>query len=414
MKFFIKTFGCQINNEDSNKIFFYLKKFFLISTNLHFDLLILNSCSVREFCQKKIFFFLKKNFSKFLIIITGCSSNLFFYIFLKKKYVNLIVNSSSSFYINYLIYSYYFYCCKQIILYYKIYSFKILNNNKIIISDGCNKYCSYCIIPYTRGEEIYEDLFFIFRKIFFLKKIFKELLFLGQNVNSYKFFLLKKKINFYVFLKIFFEIFNNFLFNYLTLNPKNLNFNIFFYKNSVFLHLPLQSASNKLLIFMKRNYNFNYYKKFAYFIKKNFSYFFFSTDILICFPLELNEFYNKTFISVEKLLFDKSYIFIYNLRSFTSSIFIINNINFILKKKRFIKIYFKLKNNLLYIKKFFINKIYFFFFKNICLNFNFLFFTFLNNRLVFFFFNFKYNMLNKFFKFRIKKFFLFFFISSII
>ncbi len=399
MKFFIKTFGCQINNYDSNKLIKILKKKFVHIKNLNFEILIINTCSVREFCQKKIFFFLKKNkFFDFLNILTGCSSNIFFNIFILKYYINIILNSNSIFYILNLIYMYYFYKCKQIFFINYYNKFKdlnfIKNNLNIVIMEGCNKYCSYCIIPYTRGREVYFDILKILKDIFILNLNIKEIYFLGQNINSYKYFLKDKLINFYLLLEIFYEIFDNYKFYYITLNFKYLILNLKFYKKIENLHIPLQSSSNYILTIMNRNYKFNFYKKLIYYIKKNLPLFNFNTDIIICFPGENNEFFNKTLISIEKILFDKSYTFIYNKRSYTNSIFFFNNLKLNLKKKRLLKVNLKLKNNIYYINKLIINKIFFCILKNIFLLSNKLYFIYYCGRIILFIYNFKYIKIN--------------------
>ncbi len=408
MKFFIKTFGCQINNYDSNKIIKILKKNFIYTKNLSFEILIINSCSVREFCQKKIFYFLKKNiFFNFLNILTGCSSNIFFYIFIIKNYIHIILNSNSIFYILYLIYMFYFYKCKQVFFVNYFNKKKLLNiiksNFYINIMKGCNKYCSYCIIPYTRGREIYFNIFKIIKEIFLLKLNIKEIYFFGQNVNSYKYFLYDKLINFYLLLEILYEICENFKFYYITSNFKNLIFNLKFYKNINSLHLPIQSSSNSILKLMKRNYKFNFYKKLIYHIKKNFSLFNFNTDIIICFPGENNLYFNKTLISIEKLLFDKSYIFIYNVRSYTNSIFFFNNIKLLLKKNRIIKLNLKLKNNIYYINKLIINKTFLFILKNIFLLYNNIYYNYYCGRIILFIYNFNNIKLNIFLNIKIFK-----------
>ncbi|WP_259286162.1 radical SAM protein [Candidatus Nasuia deltocephalinicola] len=408
MKFFIKTFGCQINNYDSNKLIKILEKNFIYIKSLNFDILIINTCTVRESCQKKIFFFLKKNkFFYFLNILTGCSTNIFFNIFIKRCYINIIINSNYLYCTPYIIYMYYFYKCKQVLFTNNYNKNKIINfiKNKlyIIIMEGCNKYCSYCIIPYTRGREIYFNTFKILKNIFLLKLNIKEIYFFGQNVNSYKCFLNDKLINFYSFLEILYEIFNNFKFYYITSNFKNLILNLKFYKKIENLHLPIQSSSNKILTFMKRNYTFNFYKNLIYYIKESFSLFNFNTDIIICFPGENNIFFNKTLISIEKILFDKSYIFIYNKRSYTSSIFFFNNIKLILKKKRFLKIYLKLKNNIYYINKLIKNKIFFCLLKNIFLLNNNLYFSYYCGRIILFINFFKNIKLNIFLNLKLFK-----------
>lgn len=399
----IKNFGCQINYESSNKIKYYLNNFKILN-NQNFDILFINTCSVRENCHKNIFFFLKKNIKiNFINIFNGCFSNLFYFFLIKKEYVNIIINNTfSSLYI--LLFNFYYYRCKQINLDFLFNNhINILNNFYIIIAEGCNKYCSYCIIPYTKGREVYKNINFILKNLYFLNNNFIEVCFLGQNVNSYLCFIKNKILNFYIFIKIILEISKNISFFYLTSNFKNLKNNIFFYKKLNNLHLPLQSASNFILNLMNRKYNFHSYKNFIYFVKNNLKYFIFTTDIIICFPSENIKFFNKTLLCIEKLLFDKSYIFLYNIRSYTNSIFFFNNINLILKKKRFAKIIFKIKNNLKYIDKTIINKEFYFMVKSVCLNYNYLFFSFYKNRKFFFFIYLNKLFFNKFLKLKIKK-----------
>ncbi|QSF25345.1 hypothetical protein CU086_00755 [Candidatus Nasuia deltocephalinicola] len=367
--------------------------------------MIFNTCSIRELSQKKVFYFLKKNKKKFLNIFNGCLSNIYFYLLLKKKYINLIIDNFTIFYLIYLLYYYYFYFCKQIFLKNNNFNnFELLSQNfTIILMEGCNKYCSYCIIPYTKGREDYYNIFFILKKIYFQNNFFLELFFLGQNINYYKFYLFNKIFNFYFFLKICFELSLNYLINYITSNPKNLIFYFSYYKNFNFIHIPLQSASNIILKYMNRNYSLNYYKNFIYFIKYNYSNFLNTSDFIICFPKELNIFFNKTILSLEKLLFDKSYIFIYNIRSFTSSIYFFNNINYNLKKYRYLKINNKIKCNMSYIIKTFYNKIYFLLIKSICLIYNNIFYSFINNKFIYYFLNVNFLKIKKFILFNIKK-----------
>ncbi|AGS33244.1 tRNA-i(6)A37 methylthiotransferase [Candidatus Nasuia deltocephalinicola str. NAS-ALF] len=404
MKFIIKTLGCQSNLNYSKSFYYFIKPFSNIN-NIYFDILLINTCSVRELCHKRIFFLLKKNYKlKFLRIFNGCLINLFYLKLIKKSFVNIIINNAFTI-LKILIYNFYFYNCKQLYLknIYKIENYKNIN---IIISEGCDKYCNYCIIPYTRGREIFYDLFSIFKNILLISVKFKEIYFFGQNVNSYKSFLKDKIIKFYLFIKIINEINKNNNYYYLTSNVKYAILYIKIYKNNKFLHLPLQSASNSILESMNRKYNFNFYKSFIYKVKKHLKDFLFSTDIIICFPGEIHDLYNKTLLSIEKLLFDKSYIFIYNVRSFTNSIFFFNNINLKLKKKRFIYLKKKFINNIFYINKLFINKYFYFILKNILLSYNHLFFSFLNNRKIIFFIKYKYLKINKFLKMKIKKIYL--------
>ncbi|MGX7588965.1 radical SAM protein [Candidatus Vidania fulgoroideorum] len=187
---------------------------------------------------------------------------------------------------------------------------------KIVISNGCNNNCSFCIVPFVRGKEKYKSLYNIILEIY-VKKIVISVL-LGQNVSSYNFknLFFKKKIYFDNLIKFLDKIYFLKKIDFITSNPKDFlkkNFikNIFSNsKISKYLHLPLQSGSNKVLKDMKRKYNIKEYSNIVTKIKKISKKFFFGTDIMINFFETIKDF-KKTIKIINYFKYDKIYFFKY-------------------------------------------------------------------------------------------------------
>ncbi|MFI4878748.1 MAG: MiaB/RimO family radical SAM methylthiotransferase [Candidatus Carsonella ruddii] len=340
---FIKTYGCNINNLNSEKIFLILLyfKIIIIKNIINVNLFILNSCVIRKNPQikilkeiKKISFF--KKYFKNIIILTGCLTE-----FENIKKINLLKIDIS---INSFCYIY----IKNILIFYiknfkKIYFIKKKDfflkkesiNNYILIMKGCNHNCSYCVIPQIKGKEIYINYNNIFNNIFNnIKKKFYEITLLGQNVNSY----LYKNINFNSLLFNLSKIKNIKRINFISSNVKDFNKNFFYvYKNvikiSSHLHIPVQSGSNKIIKKMNRKYTINDYLFFIKKIKK-IKKSTFSTDIILSFPYEnLNDF-DYSIKIIKKINFFEVFFFSYSKR--------INTISYNFKKKDLFK-KFKIK-----------------------------------------------------------------------
>jgi tRNA-2-methylthio-N6-dimethylallyladenosine synthase len=189
------------------------------------------------------------------------------------------------------------------------------------ITRGCNYFCSYCIVPYTRGvlrsrpiDEILSEA-----ENLTLNGV-GEITLLGQNINAYNY----KGVDFPNILKKVAEIEGIKRLNFLTSHPKDIPSNLFSvmadYENITnYLHLPLQSASNKILSKMKREYTIKYYMNLVDKARSILPDLTLSTDILIGFPGEKDEDFNETIKAVKKIRFDQAYTFAYSKRKGTLS-----------------------------------------------------------------------------------------------
>ncbi|MGK2916073.1 MAG: MiaB/RimO family radical SAM methylthiotransferase [Candidatus Carsonella ruddii] len=331
---FIKTYGCNINNLNSEKIFLILLyfKINIIKNIININLFILNSCIIRKNPQIKILkeikkiSFLKKYF-KNIIILTGCLTE-----FENIKKINLLK-------IDITINSFCYIYIKNILIFYiknlkKIYFIKKKDfflkrekiNNFILIMKGCNHNCSYCVIPQIKGKEFYINYNNIFNNILNnIKTKFYEITLLGQNVNSY----LYKKINFNSLLFNLSKIKNIKRINFISSNIKDFDKNFFYvYKNvkkiSSHLHIPIQSGSKNIIKKMNRKYTINEYLLFIKKIKK-IRKSTFSTDIILSFPYENFNDFDYSIKIIKKINFFEVFFFSYSKR--------INTISYNFKKK---------------------------------------------------------------------------------
>lgn len=193
----------------------------------------------------------------------------------------------------------------------------------ISIIKGCNNFCSYCIVPFTRGREVSVNSAKIIEQI---KKLTNEgiieIFLLGQNVNSYGND--NNDINFSKLLSEIAKIPEVKRINFLTSHPKDVNDElidriVFESKISKHMHLPLQSGSDKILGLMNRKYNFKDYAKIIEKLRFKNPKISITTDILVGFPEESEEDYLLTFNAIKNIEFDKAFVFMYSSREGTSA-----------------------------------------------------------------------------------------------
>ncbi|BCG49333.1 MiaB/RimO family radical SAM methylthiotransferase [Candidatus Carsonella ruddii] len=331
---YIKTLGCNINNLESEKNFFYLKYFKIVLQKNFYNsnLLLINTCVIRNNPQRKIFKelnkwqFLKK-YKKIIIFLTGCFSEFNNLKQSKILKIDILFNSSCSIYLNKMILFYIknkkkiYFIKKKINFFYKN---KI--NNYLLIMKGCNHNCSYCIIPQIKGKEYYFDYNFLLNNIINnIKKPYYEITLLGQNVNSYY----SKFINFDSLIFNISKIKNIKRINFLSSNIKDFTKNFYFlFKNikkiSNHIHLPIQSGSNFVLKKMNRKYSI---EEYFFFIKKlkRIKSVTISTDIIISFPSENFFEFDKSLKIIKKILFVDIYYFLYSKKKNTISYNFKNN-----------------------------------------------------------------------------------------
>ena len=193
----------------------------------------------------------------------------------------------------------------------------------ISITYGCNNFCTFCIVPYVRGMERSVPLREIIYDVEqYAKKGYKEILFLGQNVNSYGSDRLDMKENFALLLEKSAEVEGDFWIKYISPHPKDFSDDVIdvIAKNpkiSRMLHLPLQSGSTKILDAMSRGYTKEEFIALAKKIKERIPDIGLSTDIIVGFPGETDEDFQDTLDVVNEVGFENAYMFSYSKRAGT-------------------------------------------------------------------------------------------------
>tara|TARA_B100000902_G_scaffold387896_1_gene432675 strand:+ start:3420 stop:4772 length:1353 start_codon:yes stop_codon:yes gene_type:complete len=334
-KIFIKTFGCQMNEYDSNRILDSIKKIgFTKTENLEeTNCFLLNTCHIRDKAKEKVYHEIgrvKKKFrskKKPLVIVTGCVAQAENEEMLKREpYIDLVIGPQAYHKINDKIE-------KFLVNQKKLdetefdaiskfeYLEKIKNSSKNIssyltIQEGCDKFCHFCVVPYTRGPEYSRP----FNKIINEAKILaangvKEIILLGQNVNAYSFDNFKLSHLILAIEKIP-EISR---IRYTTSHPKDMTDDLIEVygvskKLMPLVHLPVQSGSDKILKSMNRKHSILDYLKVYEKIKKINSFVEFSSDFIIGYPGEEYDDFISTFHLIKRVKFINSYSFIFSPR----------------------------------------------------------------------------------------------------
>ena len=375
-KFKVKTFGCQMNVYDSQKIsdIFYKLGYKNTFIDEEADIYIINTCHIRNKAKQKLYSELGKiykikknrfqNDQNTITVVAGCVAQAEGEeIFKRAPFVDIIVGSQS---------------------YQKLPNLikKIKNKNKeknkqfieldfepkskfddlpkkkyisevssyLTIQEGCDKFCKFCVVPYTRGPEYSRTVEEIVREAeFLIKNGTKEIILLGQNVNAYhglgfgnKEFNLGKLIYVLAKVKGLKRI------RYMTAHPKDMHEDLYnahrdLEKLMPFLHLPIQSGSNKILKAMNRNYTVEEYLKIIDKAKKTRKDIVFSSDFIVGYPGESKEDFQKTLDLVDKVKYVQSFSFIYSPRPGTMAYNLKNNIEENEKKRRLYILQNKLK-----------------------------------------------------------------------
>ena len=334
-KIFIKTFGCQMNEYDSNRIFDSVKKIGFEKTDNYEDAncYLLNTCHIRDKAKEKVYHEIgrvKKIFrskQKPLVIIAGCVAQAENQEMLKREpYIDLVIGPQSYHKINDTILSYIQKKKKMeetefdAINKFKYFS-KIKNevgkaSSFLTIQEGCDKFCHFCVVPYTRGPEYSRPFQQIIDEAKYLsEKGTKEIVLLGQNVNAYN----DGKNRLSNLIMEIEKIEDIKRIRYTTSHPKDMTEDLIdVYKNSQKLmplvHLPVQSGSDKILELMNRKHTIKDYLHIFEKLKNINSKIEFSSDFIIGYPGEKEEDFENTLSLIEKVNFINSYSFIFSAR----------------------------------------------------------------------------------------------------
>ena len=338
-KFFIETLGCAMNVRDSEHIIAELTKkenYELTDKLEEADLIIINTCSVREKPVHKLFsevgVFNKRKKKNAKIGVCGCTaSHLGEEIIKKAPYVNFVLGARNVSKITKAIKEDKF---VDVDIDYdeSTYAFSDFRSNPykalINISIGCDKKCTFCIVPHTRGEEISIPSELILKEAKrAAKNGIKEIFLLGQNVNNYgKRFSdpLTKKIDFTDLLEMISEIEEVKRIRFTSPHPLHMDdrFLEVFAKNPKIcksMHMPLQSGSTKVLRDMKRGYTKEWFLDRAKKLRDLVKDVHISTDIIVGFPGESEEDFRDTLDVIKEVEFEQIFSFKYSPRPFTKA-----------------------------------------------------------------------------------------------
>lgn len=358
-KYYILTMGCSLNENDSEKICGMLEEMNYIKTQdqNEANIIVFNTCCIRENAEDKLFGKLGevkkiRNANNAIIAIGGCM--------MQEKHILEKINKSYP-YVDIIFGTHTLHKLPEDI-------FNILSGNKriedildidgkiyenipikrndktkasVTIMNGCNNFCSYCIVPYVRGRERSrkpEDILNEIRDL--AKEGYKEIMLLGQNVNSYDG---GAEYNFANLLKDINKIEGIEIIRFISPHPKDFTDDVIeaianSSKVSKCIHLPLQSGSTNVLKAMNRKYTKEQYLELVEKMKKKIPNIALTTDIIVGFPGETEEDFEDTLDVVRKVNFEQVFMFIYSRRKGTVADKMENQIPENVKHKRFDKL----------------------------------------------------------------------------
>ena len=349
--FYIETWGCQMNEEDSEKLSGMLKRVGYTKTENKEDagIILFNTCCVRENAENKVFGnlgslkHLKKENPDLIIGICGCmmqQEGMADKILKEFPYVNIVFGTHNAYkfpeYLNRVRTE-------------GVQIKEIFNKETDIVEGlpidressvkafvtimyGCNNFCTYCIVPYVRGRERSrkpEDILKEIREL--VAQGYKEITLLGQNVNSYGKGL-EEDVDFAKLLRMINEIEGLERVRFMTSHPKDLTHDVIMAikecdKLCEQIHLPVQSGSNSILKKMNRHYTKEYYLDLIKKIKEEIPGVTLTTDIIVGFPGETEEDFQETLELVKEVGYSSAFTFIYSRRNNTPADMMLNQVS---------------------------------------------------------------------------------------
>ena len=337
--FFVKSYGCQMNIYDSEKIISILENKGLKQNKdaETADLVVFNTCNIRDKAAHKLYSDIgriNKYKKEKTIAVVGCVAQAENEeMFNKNKSIDIVLGPQSYHLLPKMIDD-----LKQnpkqlnteFIINEK---FDYLSEQKrkqgvssyLTIQEGCDKFCSFCVVPYTRGPEYSRPLMSLLKEVQSLTDNgAKEIVLLGQNVNAYNISHNSQKINITDLIEKISSNKNIERIRYTTSHPINMSDDLIKLHSTndklmPFLHLPVQSGSSNILKKMNRKYDVNTYKKIIEKLKAVNPKIEISSDFIIGYPGETDDDFKKTLDLVSEIKFTQSYSFIYSARPGTKS-----------------------------------------------------------------------------------------------
>ena len=357
-KYFIHTFGCQANIRDEETMRGMLESVNYVKTNNpdEADVIIINTCAVRENAEDKVYGEignlkrLRKINKKLVLGICGCmveQPEILEILQAKFPEVNLYFGTHEIDQLLDLIFEVYTNDIRLISI--KSKQGEVIENEKVVRSNnykayvniiyGCNKFCTYCIVPYTRGKERSRHFSDIMDEVRELKKQgYQEITFLGQNVNAYG----KDLDEGHDFADVLEEAAKMGIprIRFTTSHPWDFSSKmieiIAKYENIMkCIHLPVQSGSSEVLRLMGRRYTREHYLALVKEMRDKIPGLSLSTDIIVGFPNETEEQFNETLTLVDEVKYESAFTFIYSPRRGTPAAKINDNVSYADKSRRF-------------------------------------------------------------------------------
>ena len=369
-KVFIKTFGCQMNEYDSGKMADLLEaeeNYIRTDNPEEADLILLNTCSVREKAQEKVFSDLGrfrklgKNKSNLIIGVSGCVASQEGEALIKRApYVNLVFGPQTLHRLPKMLHAFEKTGEAQIdISFPEIEKFDYLPPARVeapvayvSIMEGCSKYCSYCIVPYTRGAEVsrrFEDVLIEIAGL--AQQGVKEITLLGQNVNAYRGEMEDGTIaDFAMLIEYMAEIPGIERIRFVTSHPREFTQRLIDVYENVpqlvsHLYLPAQHGSDRILAAMKRGYTALEYKSIIRRLKAIRPDLLVSSDFIVGFPGETDADFDAMMKLIDDIGFDNSFSFLYSPRPGTPAAALPMDIPLDVRKNRLQRLQEKIDGN---------------------------------------------------------------------
>ena len=356
-KYFLRTYGCQMNEHDSENIKAILEDMSYIETDVmeDADLILLNTCAIRENAHNKVFGYLgrikhlKEEKPHVIAGICGCMAQeevVVNEIKTKYKWLDIVFGTHNIHKLPQILNDSIIKKEQEIEVFSiegdVIENIPVKRDSKykawINIMYGCDKFCTYCIVPYTRGKQRSRLPEYIIKEVEdLIKDGYKEVTLLGQNVNAYG-----KDLDIdYGMENLLEDVAKTGIerIRFITSHPWDFTDKmieiISKYKNIMpYIHLPLQSGSNNILKLMGRRYTKEEYITLFNKIKKALPYSSITTDIIVGFPNETDEDFNDTLEVVNTCKFDSAFTFIFSPRVGTPAAKMNDNVSLEIKEKR--------------------------------------------------------------------------------
>ena len=364
-KYLIETFGCQMNIHDSEKIAGMLRTLGYEETldKEQADIIVFNTCCIRESAELKILSkigdikSLKKKKKDLIVVVCGCMTQQKQRAeFIKEKYpyVNIIIGTHNIEELEEYIKTFKINHKKNVQVWDKEREVKEFTkayrtskyNAWVNIMFGCNNFCTYCIVPYVRGRERSRSVESIVQEVKSLVEThkYRTITLLGQNVNSYGKDFNDGITNFVYLLDKLCQIDGEFTLKFMTSHPKDFSYELINFitthdKMSKALHLPVQSGSNDVLKRMNRSYTIEHYKDLVTKIYERIPDATLTTDIIVGFPGESEEDFNKTLDLIKFCNYSGVFGFVYSKRHGTPAEKFPDQVDAKTKQKRITKLF---------------------------------------------------------------------------